>query len=54
LIAKLLDQAGLCDQLAAEMTFDEHRIGLLAMATHWREVAEVVQAQNTKTMTRTR
>jgi hypothetical protein len=45
LIAKLRDQAALCDQLASEMTFDEHRDALLAMAARWRDAAKSIPTE---------
>jgi hypothetical protein len=36
----------LCDRIAAEVNFNEHRTALLAMAAQWRTVAAVVQAQS--------
>jgi hypothetical protein len=45
-IAITRDQAALCDWLAAEMNFDEHRVALLAMAAQWREVAKAVQTKD--------
>jgi hypothetical protein len=46
LTAKLLDQAALCDRIAAEVNFDEHRLALLAMAAEWRKAAAVVQVRS--------
>jgi hypothetical protein len=44
-IAIMRDQAALCDQLAAEMNFDEHRTALLAMSAEWRNAAKAVLAK---------
>jgi hypothetical protein len=45
LIVITREQAALCDWLAAEMNFDEHRLALLAMAACWREVAKAVETK---------
>jgi hypothetical protein len=41
----LLDNAVLCDRLATEMNFNDHRTALLAMAAQWREAAEAIPAK---------
>jgi hypothetical protein len=46
LIAIMREQAALCDRLAAEMNFDEHRTALLAMSAEWRNAAKAVPAKS--------